>query len=85
MSGNPITTLPIGIAKFTNLRVLYLGDLQLEKKKFMEFLKACVKPVFLTTRSKYENTDNSYLCICIDNIEPEWEELENVFYRTPPN
>jgi len=43
--GNPITEIPIEIAHFKNLRILYLPDLKLDKQKFTDFLKSCTKPV----------------------------------------
>lgn len=77
---NPLTELPLEIAKLPNLKVLYLENLELDKEKFTEFIKACPKKVLLSEESWWndENKNNAYLGIYIDKIEPEWKNLPNV-------
>jgi len=75
--GNPITEIPIEIARFQNLKELYLTDIELDTKKFTDFIKACPKSVILTN-SLFENTNNSKLLITVTKIAEEWKTLKNV-------
>jgi len=77
--GNPITEIPIEVASFQNLKVLYIPRIELNTEKFAEFLTACPKQIHITTNENLaENTGNSYVLITVSKIKEEWKALKNV-------
>jgi len=76
----PISELPIEIAKFKNLKVLFLtqfNELRFSTQNMTEFIKACPKKVQLS-ETKYRNEDNNILLINVKPIAEEWKSLPNV-------